>query len=377
MTTVTMGITSQHLLTNQSPPVTRSNGRTTPVVRIWFNRAYSTTMHIIGLLRANPDGSPVHILGTHSDPDSPVLTACDVTEAEPDDEVVGDDYVEWALDVCRRHAVEVFVPRLHLDVVAAARARFTAAGVSLVAGPAGAARFLEDKAAAYADAVTAGLAVPPWHVVRSGSELVSAHEELSRFGVVCLKPVTGVGGAGFRVLTTEPLALEEVLTFPSDVARVDEVAASLDAWARSGQPVSPLLLMPFLTGPEVSVDCLGDEDGAMLAAVPRTKLSRRRLLVDDPGAVDVARTIVARHRLSSLSNTQVRYWCHPDLDAAPRPYLLETNARISGGLHQTALAGVNLPWAAVLLALGRPVVLPEPVLDVAFTTVSTPVRLAR
>ena len=78
-----------------------------------------------------------------------------------------------------------------------------------------------------------------------------------------------------------------------------------------------------------------------------------------------------------MSNTQVRYWQHPDLDDAPRPYLLETNARISGGLHQTALAGVNLPWAAVLLALGRPVVLPEPVLGVAFTTVSTPVRLAR
>lgn len=347
------------------------------MLRIWFNRAYSTTMHTIELLRTNPDGSPVHILGTHSDPDSPVLTACDVTEAEPDEDVDGDDYVEWALDVCRRHTVEVFVPRLHLDLIAAARARFTAAGVALVAGPAAAARFLEDKAATYGDAVSAGVAVPPWRVVRSGAELVSAHKELTRFGTVCLKPVTGVGGAGFRVLTTEPLALEEVLTFPSNAARVDEVATGLDAYARSGQPVPALMLMPYLPGPEVSVDCLGDDDGTLLAAVPRTKISRRRLLVNDPEAVDVARTIVARHKLSSLSNTQVRYWRHPDLDDSPRAYLLETNARISGGLHQTALAGVNLPWAAVLLALGRPVVVPEPMLDVAFTTVSTPVRLAR
>lgn len=347
------------------------------MLHIWFNRAYSTTIHTIALLRENPDRTPVHIIGTHADPDSPVLAACDATEGEPGDGVLGDAYVDWALDVCRRHTVDVFIPRLHLDIVSAARSRFTAAGVALVAGPPGPARFLEDKAATYADAVSAGLAVPPWRVVSCGAQLLAAHDDLSHLGTVCLKPVTGAGGEGFRVLTTTPLTLDEVLTFPSHTARLDEVAAALDRHTEAGRAVPPLMVMPFLTGPEVSVDCLGDDEGVLLAAVSRTKIARRRLLVDDPGAVDVARTIVARHRLSSLSNTQVRYWRHPGLDDAPRAYLLETNPRLSGGLHQTALAGVNLPWAAVLLALGRPVELPEPVLGAAYTTVSTPVRLAR
>lgn len=345
------------------------------MLNIWFNRTYATNVHNIELLRANPDGVPVRIFGTHKDLDSPVMAACDVVEPEVDESVVGDAYIDWALDFCIRHAINVLIPRLHMDTISAARDRFAAIGVALVAGPAGPAALMEDKASAYADASEAGLAVPPWVVVRTGAELVTGYEQLLELGPVCIKPVSGVGGAGFRVLTTDPVDLDELLDTPSYSARVAEVAAALDARHAASGDVPPMMLLPYLPGPEVSVDCLADEAGNLLIAIPRTKISRRRLLVEDRDAVAVARTIIKRHRLSSLSNTQVRYWQNPLTDSAPRPYLLETNARISGGLHQTALAGVNMPWAAVQLALGEPVTAPAPTLGVAFTTVSTPVRL--
>ena len=345
------------------------------MLNIWFNRAYATTIHTIELLRQNDEGEQLRIFGTHKDMDSPVLAACDVVEPEVDEAVIGDAYVDWALGFCTRHAIDVFIPRLHLDTISAAREKFTAIGVAVVAGPAGPGAMLEDKAAAYEDAAAAGLAVPPYEVVTTGQQLVAAYEGLLPLGPVCIKPVNGVGGAGFRVLSTEPLTLDELLDTPSYSSRVDEVAATLDAHHAAGGTVPPLMLLPYLPGPEVSVDCLADDAGNLLIAVPRTKISRRRLLVDDPAAVGVARTIIERHHLSSLSNTQVRYWQNPLTDAQALPYLLETNARISGGLHQTALAGVNMPWAAVQLALGRPVTGPAPTLGVEFTTVSTPVRL--
>lgn len=346
------------------------------MLNIWFNRAYATTIHTIELLRQNDDGEQLRIFGTHKQMDSPVLAACDVIEPEVDESIIGSAYIDWALDFCTRHAIDVFIPRLHLDTISAAREKFTAIGVAVVAGPASPSALLEDKAAAYADAIAAGLAVPPYAVVTTAEQLTTAYEDLVPLGPVCIKPVNGVGGAGFRVLSTEPRTLEELLDTPSYTARVDEVAATLDAHHAAGGVVPPLMLLPYLPGPEVSVDCLADEDGNLLIAVPRTKISRRRLLVDDPDAVGVARTIIARHKLASLSNTQVRYWQNPQTDTHVRPYLLETNARTSGGLHQTALAGVNMPWAAVQHALGRPVTAPAPVLGAVFTTVSTPVELS-
>lgn len=345
------------------------------MLRIWFNRTYSTNIHTIRLLRGNPAGEQVEIYGTHADPSSPVMAACDVTEAEPSDSVTGDAYVVWALEFCERHAIDVLIPRLHLETIAAARNLFKVAGVAVVAGPPAAAALLEDKAAAYDDAREAGLSVPPFRVVTTGEDLLNAHGTLSaELGQVCLKPVTGVGGEGFRILTTERAGLFSILGRLTPHVHVDDVAAAIDARRSSGGHVPPIMVLPYLPGPEVSVDCLADDEGSLLAAIPRTKISRKRLLVDDVASVEVARTIVARHKLSSLSNTQVRYWAHPGRDSKPLPYLLETNARISGGLYQTALSGLNLPWAAVELALGRPVALPEPTLGQAYTTVSSLVR---
>lgn len=347
------------------------------MLNIWFNRTYATTVHVIGLLRANPDGAQVRIFGTHSDPDSPLLAACDLAEPEPHEGVVGDEYVAWALAFCARHRIDVFFPRLHLEILSAAREEFEASGVSLVAGPAEAAALLNDKAGAYREAEAAGVAVPPFRVVRCGSDLIRSYEELSADGsTVCMKPVKGAGGVGFRVLTRDPLRWDDVVGALKPRVHVDEAAAAMCADEDAGRRSGPVMLLPYLHGPEVSVDCLAGDTGILVAAVPRVKFSRRRQLVDDTAAVGVARRIVAHHRLSALSNTQVRYWRRPGVDSEPRPYLLETNARMSGGLYQTALSGLNLPWAAVQMALGQSVALPAPLLGRAFTTVSSIVALS-
>lgn len=347
------------------------------MLTIWVNRSYATTHHVITLLRNNPQGAPVRVVGTHADLSSPVLAACDAAEAEPGGEVTGAAYVAWALDFCARHRVDVFIPRLHLNVLSAARDRFSAAGVALVAAPAGAAALMDDKQRAYEDAAGAGLAVPPYRVVRDADALVSAYDSLAdEVGEVCLKPVTGVGGEGFRVLTRERARLADFLAHPGVVANVEEVAAAVQRHVDDGMSVPALMLMPLLPGPEVSVDTLADRQGRVLAAVPRRKVGRAQELVEDVEAVAVASSIVSRHQLAFLTNTQVRYWQHPASDSAPRPYLLETNARMSGGVHQSALAGLNLPWAAVQMALGTPVTLESPRFGARYTTVAQTVPLS-
>lgn len=56
-----------------------------------------------------------------------------------------------------------------------------------------------------------------------------------------------------------------------------------------------------------------------------------------------------------------------------RPVLMDVNTRPAGGLHQLAQCGVNVPWAAVRLALGDdPGRIEPPFLGQDYTVVSGP-----
>jgi biotin carboxylase len=345
-------------------------------LRIWFNRTYATNSHVIAMLRANPDRQPVHVIGTHTDADSPVLVACDEAYPEPPEDCPAADYVAWALEFARAHSVDVFFPRLAMSELADARQEFTAAGVALACPSGDTVRLFEDKAVAYRAAAALGLPVPPHHVVSDAAGLRAAYEQLREAAeTVCMKPVRGTGGDGFRILATVAPSLADVLR-PSEeqVISLDWAGAALDAAGRTDRDLPRWLVMPYLPSPEISVDVLADLDGRTLAAVGRRKSRRRGMIVDDLPARRVAETLNLAHAVSYLSNTQVRYWQGPG-DHEPRPYLLELNTRMSGGLFQTALAGVNLPWAAAQLALSKDLGTLAPQFDVPYTTVSSLVPL--
>jgi biotin carboxylase len=340
-------------------------------LNIYFNRTYATNAQIIAMLRANPDRRPVRIFGTHVDPTSPVLAACDEAYAEPEPDVTGAAYVEWALEFTVRHGIDVFIPRLEMVALAGARARFAAQGVALLSAPADVVELFDDKAATYAIATAHGLAVPPYRVVDDPDALLCAYAEiLDEAGSACIKPVTGVGGDGFRILIGQDPGLADVMGPLTPVVGVHAVARAIDAAILAGEPVAPMMVLPYLPGPEISVDLLADPDGKPLAAIGRAKTGRLRSIVNDEAAREIAETLVQAHRVSYLSNTQVRYWQGPH-DAEPLPYLLEVNTRISGGLFQTSLAGVNLPWAAVQIALGEEPTIGDVQYDVVYTVAQT------
>ena len=333
------------------------------MLRLWFNRTYATTWHLIRMLRANPDGRPLHVLGSHVDPGSPVLAACDTALLEPD--LPAEQYVEWALAVAVAHRIDVLVPRQHLVALAGARDRFAAAGTVLLCPDRATVELFDDKAAAYAAAGALGVPVPPHRVVHDGDELRAAYVELAQLAEqVCMKPVCGVGGQGYRRLTTDPPRWTE--DFAGDLrslVRLDDACRALDAAGRRD-----VLVLPFLDGTEISVDVVADAGGAVHAALGRAHdpagNGRRRRIVDDAPAREVAETLTRAHRIAYLSNTQIKYW-------QGLPYLIEVNTRAAGGLFQTELAGVNLPWDAVLLALGERPARRAPRFGAVYTEVAT------
>ncbi|MFG3106838.1 ATP-grasp domain-containing protein [Streptomyces tendae] len=331
-------------------------------VRVWLNRTYAENVFFMDQLRRNPADRAVEIHATHGDPDSPVLAAADTADLEPEG-LSPAGYVEYALDQCARRAIDVFVPRLHQSALVAHRAEFEAAGTALLAPPPEAVALFRDKVIAYEAVRAIGVPVPPWWRVRTADELVLAVEELEAGGHrACFKPASGAGGVGFRTVTRDPFSLAHLNGFPSPSVPLPLVVEALRA---AEEPVD-WLVMPRLEQPEVSVDCLTGTDNRVRLAVGRTKNGRRRGFTLHEQWLAPARRIAEAFGLQHLSNVQFRMY-------GDRPVLMDVNTRPAGGLHQLALCGVNVPWAAVRLALGDdPGELEPPFLGQDYAVVSGP-----
>ncbi|MCX4987373.1 MULTISPECIES: ATP-grasp domain-containing protein [unclassified Streptomyces] len=331
-------------------------------VRVWLNRTYAENVFFMDQLRSNPQHRAVEIHATHGDADSPVLAAADTAEMEPEG-LSPRAYVEYALDMCARRSVDVFVPVLHQAAIVAQRAEFAALGTALLAPPSEAVAVFHDKATAYQAVEAVGVPVPPWWRVRTEDELVAAVELLEAAGQrACFKPAAGAGGVGFRVITRTPFSLMHLNGFPSPYVPLDLVVEALRA---ADEPVD-WLVMPHLGQPEVSVDCLTGPDGRVRMAIGRTKNGRRRGFTLDAAWIEPATLLAEAFGLHYLSNIQFRMY-------GDEPVLMDVNTRPAGGLHQLSQCGVNAPWSAVQLALGEETgeVVP-PFLGQDYTVVSGP-----
>ncbi|UFS95267.1 ATP-grasp domain-containing protein [Nocardia huaxiensis] len=296
------------------------------------------------LLRQNPDGVDVTIYASNVDPGAAALSVCDIAAVEPR-HVSNDDYARFALDFCRTHRIDVLIPPRRLGALAGRTAEFAAIGTRVMCSPPSAVQVLTSKVRTYEMAGAAGLPVPPWRVVSDADALCTAVDELSRTAdTLCVKPCGEYSAFGFRILDDRPLSLASLLAPPRPVASVAAVAQALRHAADQGERVPELLVVPFLDGPEISIDCLSAPGGELLMSIPRAKHGRFRTLLDDPRLDCLARQFVEHFELAYLTNVQLRH-------LAGEPVLLEANPRPSAGLFQTAFAGVNLPWAAVRLLL--------------------------
>jgi hypothetical protein len=331
-------------------------------VRVWLNRTYAENVFFMDQLRRNPSGRAVEIHATHGDPDSPILAAADTAALEPEG-LSPAAYVEYALDQCARHSIDVFVPVLHQETVTAHREEFAAVGTALLAPPAEAVHTFHDKVTAYEAVKELGIPVPSWWRVRTEEELLTAVDALEADGhKACFKPASGAGGVGFRIITRAPFSLMHLNGFPSPYVPLTMV---VEALRNADEPVD-WLVMPRLEQPEVSVDCLTGPDGRVRMAVGRTKNGRRRGFTLNPAWIEPSRLLAESFGLHYLTNIQFRM-------LGDEPVLMDVNTRPAGGLHQLSLCGVNAPWAAVQLALGEdPGDLVPPFLGPDYTVVAGP-----
>lgn len=326
-------------------------------MRVWFNKGLSSTADALAVIRDSDRRRRLTLIASHTEIETAVAVFADRFFPEPADP--GDDaaYVAWCLDRCRVEGVGLLVAQRRREALSARRAAFAAAGVrlSVMADPAVLA-LVERKDALYTDLAGLDLPapVPPHRVVRTLAEFDRAVADLSAVAPsLCVKPCAGIFGAGFRILEREGDDLARLLDggLPQRMG-LDAFRGVLDASTQD----RPLLVMVTLPGVERSVDVLAHQ-GRLVCAVARAKAASGvvQALETDGPSIDMAALLVGRYRLDGLFNLQTKEW-------EGRPYLLEINSRMSGGIAFSCRAGVALPYWAVMLAAGfaRPEQVPRP-----------------
>lgn len=320
-------------------------------MRIWFNHWFSSVYQIIRMMK---EGSvcPLEVIGSNRKETTVYKSMCDEWYVEPDGGTE-EEYVEFCLDFCREHRIDVFAPRRGLTGIAMAQDRFSEIGVKLLVGVDGRmAKLLDNKTAAYEMLREAGFdCIPPYRETRSLEEFLVACEEMKEEGGrVCYKLAEDEGARSFRVIderVTQSRALLEKPGFKVCMAHARMVMEQYDFSI-------PVLVMPYLEGPEISADCLNTPGGKLI--IPRYKNIGRysEIRFEDEVMALCGRLMDA---VGATLPVNVQFRMHHG-----RPILLEINPRMSGGVQLSCEAtGVNLPALALnqLLDHETPWRLPE------------------
>lgn len=324
------------------------------MINIWFDGWFSSAYNIISGIRNNPDNKAVKIFGTHYKPMG-YEGLCDKWEFRKDfieDEKYYGDYEEsysrWALEFCERNRIDIFFPRRYFEIIStyADMFEYTENGkckktkimlpnknlLAILDSKIATKHFIMDN---YSEEIVA-----PTVLFSSIDQVESFKRQLNDmsfpYGFLCMKPNCSTGAEGFRILN-----------YPFDAYRIRDIL-------RKGKE-GGYILMPYLDGEEISVDCLNTKKG--LIAIPRIKKNNSRVqeIKLDKNILNIVEDInslLVNKGLDVPYNIQFKK--HFD-----KLYLLEINPRMSGGIYLSNLTGINIPYLAIKQALGEEFDLPK------------------
>ena len=313
------------------------------MIRVWFNHWFSTSYGIIELMKKDSK-EKIHVIGSSRQINSVVQKVCDEWYADSD--ASGDEYIEFALDFCKEHGVDVFVPRRNMIEISKCKNKFEKIGVKVLLDDYEKVELLNDKAKTYRLLKKIpSLIIPEFEVVNSYSEFVDAYKKLHvRHEQVCVKFVHDEGAMSYRRIARDGDTADTIRVYPGAEVSFEKYANAL----KEEKTFDDLMVMEYLPGNEISVDCLNTKKG--LIAIPRYKGSTRdEKIIADSEILKMSKDIMDEVKLEYPCNIQFKVKDN-------KPYLLEINTRMSGGTQMSCLAeNINIPNIALNKVLGNDV----------------------
>lgn len=308
---------------------------------IWLNHWFSTAYNIVNLIKED-DRFDFHIIGTNENEVSVLKGACDEWYSEPAS-CTEKEYIDFCLEFCRVHAIDVFMPHRHFLSVSKYKQEFEKIGVKVLVDEYEKVSMLTSKEKSYDYFLNCPYVKVPEHkVVTNAAEFADAYAELeSKYKQVCIKFVKDEGGKSYRLIDNSRKGYYALFKKQNTRMTYDAIFEALS----EKEEIAPLMVMPYLDGDEISIDCLRTANGNIM--VPRVKSTTRYEQIKyDNEILDVTSEILDMLELEAPCNVQYKY-----RDGVP--YFLEINTRMSGGTHMScAASGVNIPNIAINKLLG-------------------------
>lgn len=316
-------------------------------VSIWFMEGVSSQKDMLALVKMARTvcDKDFRIIASHRNERPEILSEADIAYLEPDET---EDLLPFIAATCRKHNVVAIHAGKRGHLLEGYRDAIKKMGVKLTTGATNLETFelADNKAEFSTRMMTYGLPAVVSVKVQSPDELASAIEDFESRGVQpCIKPVKGIYGLGFWILKRTAKTLSFYNNPDYRQIHPDVAIASLQRAEQAGEELPIQIVMPYLPGPERSVDILV-ENGRVLAAVARTKVGSLQTLENEGPAYQLALNCAKALGADGLINVQTRN------DENGMPVLLEANLRPSGGIGYTAHSEVNLPGLYALRQLG-------------------------
>lgn len=311
-------------------------------MRIWFNHWFSTAYHLIELMREDIS-EDLSIVGTSKSLNSVFLLNTDEKYIEP--VVDAEKYIEFCIDFCKEKAIDVFVPRTHLTDIVNCQERFDDAGVKLFANRnKKLMQIVDDKIKTYDYFRDNQIdCIPKVRTAHSVDEFIKFYDELKTDDIrLCYKLVVDEGARSFRVIDDRVETSRGLYEAPGMKVSYKTAIKILESYDFS----IPMLIMPYLSGVEISADCLKTKTGNII--IPRYKIGGRYSEIRfDKNVMDECEKIMGLLDFDMPMNIQFRM-------QGESLKLLEINPRMSGGLmYSVKASGINIPSIALRQLFGE------------------------
>lgn len=260
-------------------------------------------------------------------------------------------YIDAILELCKNESITTVIPQYTDELVPMAQNlhRFEALGIKLlVTKDVEMLRVANSKTGLYHFFKERDF-IPNYTLANDIASIRAAVKSLGYPDVpVCIKPVNGEGGKGFRIITEERVDLFNEAGGSMKIT----LEAYIDL-LKGVEHIPELMVSEYLPGTEYSIDCVCKE-GKTYICIPRQRIETSMgvasvsLIDKNDMLIEYAKEIISALKLSYNINLQFKY----SRDSQPK--LIEINPRVSGSLVANEGAGVNMLEQALKLAYELP-----------------------
>lgn len=316
--------------------------------RVWFSDNFQSLARLLPGLDASSAEfgdkfGTVWKLVTSASPSFAGASFADKFEIEPS-RASFKAYSDWVLDLIVRYGIQYVVPGKRRRDLIKLKSKIEALPGNpklLVAADEPVLSGLDNKEWTFSECALRGCAdvVPLWRSATGSLEIKAGLDAISNAGVrrVCVKPVVGIYGKGFRFVSSIPARNPGKSLLNTPPHRVS--LSQLLKLGASGK--HRVLCMPLLRGPELSVDCFANS-GALVTSFCRVKRGRTQRAEQWPEVVQLVGKLVHAFKLDGFFNVQLRH------DVRTKSLkLLEINPRLAGGTSYGQAAGFDLVYWAL------------------------------